>query len=146
VGLRDNLWAVIIPQIGFNLPICIYLYTTFMRYIPDSLIEAARIDGASTFRIFTRIVFPLSINTTVTIVTFNFVFVWNEFVFANTFLISSSNKTLPIGLNDYVGMFGKTDFGATYAAIVVSLLPTLILYFILNRQVINGMAAGAVRG
>ncbi|MBN9176454.1 MAG: carbohydrate ABC transporter permease [Microbacterium sp.] len=146
LGLRDSLWAVIIPQIGFNLPLCIYLYTTFMRYIPDSLIEAARIDGAGTFRILTRIVFPLSANTTVTIITFNFVFVWNEFVFANTFLTSVSNKTLPIGLNDYVGVFGKTDFGATYAAIVVSLVPTLILYFILNRQVINGMAAGAVRG
>jgi raffinose/stachyose/melibiose transport system permease protein len=145
LGLRNTYWSLVIPQVGFNLPLCIYLYTGFMRYIPDSLLEAARIDGAGTFRIFSRIVFPLAANTTVTIIIFNFVFVWNEFVFANTFMTSNTMKTLPVGLNDYVGLYGKTDFGATYAAIVVSILPTLILYFFLNRRVISGMASGAVR-
>lgn len=145
LGLRDTYWALVIPQVGFNLPLCIYLYAGFMRYIPNSLIEAAWLDGAGTFRTFLRIVFPLSLNTTVTIITFNFVFVWNEFVFANTFMSSPGMKTLPVGLNDYVGLYGKTDFGATYAAIVVALLPTLILYFFLNRRVISGMSAGAVR-
>lgn len=146
LGLRNTYWALILPQIGFNLPMCIYLYVGFMRYIPDSLLEAAMLDGAGTFRIFMRVVFPLSLNTTVTIITFNFIFVWNEFVFANTFLNDPQMKTLPVGLNDYVGLFGKTDFGATYAAIVVAILPTLLLYFFLNKRVIEGMAAGAVRG
>ena len=87
----------------------------------------------------------MSANTTVTIVAYNFVFIWNEFVFANTFS-SGSMKTLPVGLNDYVGILGTTDFGATYAAIVVAIVPTLFLYFILNRRILEGMAAGAVRG
>lgn len=145
IGLRNSYWALIIPQVGFNLPICIYLYVGFMKYIPNELIDAARMDGATNFRIFRQIVFPLAANTTVTIVIFNFVFVWNEFVFANTFMTSNDMKTLPVGLNDYVGLYGKTDLGALYAAIVVSILPTIILYFILNRRVISGMAAGAVR-
>jgi raffinose/stachyose/melibiose transport system permease protein len=146
LGLRNSYWALVIPQVAFNLPLCIYLYSGFMRYIPDSLLESARIDGASSFAIFRRIVFPLAGNTTMTVVTFNFIFVWNEFVFANTFMTDPLMKTLPVGLNDFVGLYGKTDFGATYAAIVVSILPTLVLYFILNKRVIAGMAAGAVRG
>ena len=143
---QNTYWALILPQVGFNLPMCIYLYVGFMKYIPDSLLEAAMLDGAGPFRTFLRVVFPLSLNTTITIITFNFIFVWNEFVFANTFLSDPQMKTLPVGLNDYVGLFGKTDFGATYAAIVVAILPTLLLYFFLNKRVIEGMAAGAVRG
>ena len=80
-----------------------------------------------------------------TVLTYNFVFVWNEFTYANTFISSSDMKTLPIGLNDFVGQFGRVDWGSTFAAIVISILPTLIVYFILNRNIIEGMAAGAVK-
>lgn len=146
IGITDTYLALIIPQLAFNLPMCVYLYAGFMKEIPDSLLEAARIDGAGTWQVFSRIVMPLSRNTTVTVATYNFVFIWNEFVFANTFMVQSDMKTLPIGLNDFVGMYGQTDLGATYSAIVVSMVPTLILYFFLNRQVISGMVAGAVRG
>lgn len=146
IGITDTYLALIIPQLAFNLPMCVYLYAGFMKEIPDSLLEAARIDGAGTWQIFSKIVMPLSRNTTVTVATYNFVFIWNEFVFANTFMVRSDMKTLLIGLNDFVGMYGQTDLGATYSAIVVSMIPTLILYFFLNRQVISGMVAGAVRG
>lgn len=146
VGLRNTFWAVVIPQVGFNLPICIYLYGGFMRYVPNSLLEAAQLDGAGPWRVFSSLIFPLARNTTITVITFNFIFVWNEFVFANTFLTNDALKTLPVGLNDFVGTYGARDWGATFAAIVISLLPTLILYFFLNKQVIEGMAAGAVRG
>jgi raffinose/stachyose/melibiose transport system permease protein len=144
-GLRNSYWALVLPQVAFGLPLCIYLYTGFMRYIPASLLEAATIDGAGHFRIFATIVFPLCANATVTIVTLSFLTVWNEFVFANTFLTSSAMKTLPVGLNDFVGAYGKTDFGLTYAAIMVSILPTLVLYFFLNKRVISGISAGAAK-
>lgn len=145
LGLRNTYWALVLPQVGFNLPICIYLYSGFMRYVPDSLLEAATLDGAGPWRVFRSLIFPLARNTTITVITFNFIFVWNEFVFANTFMTSDSLKTLPVGLNDFVGVYGARDWGATFAAIVISLLPTLILYFFLNKRVIEGMAAGAVR-
>lgn len=73
-------------------------------------------------------------------------FAWNEFVFANTFLTSPALKTLPVGLQDFVGQYGKTDLGATFAAIVVSIVPTVLLYLFLNRRVIDGMTAGATKG
>ncbi|MBN9432841.1 MAG: carbohydrate ABC transporter permease [Bosea sp.] len=144
-GLRNTYWALVLPQVAFGLPLCIYLYTGFMRQVPDALLEAATIDGAGDLRIFLTIVFPLCGNVTVTIVTLSFLSVWNEFVFANTFMTAASMKTLPIGLNDFVGAYGKTDFGLTYAAIMVSILPTLILYFFLNKRVISGVAAGATK-
>jgi raffinose/stachyose/melibiose transport system permease protein len=145
LGLRNTYFSLFLPQVGFNLPICIYLYSGFMRYVPNSLLESAYLDGGGSFAIFRKIILPMSVNTTITIITFNFIFIWNEFIFANTFMTSSNMKTLPLGLNDFVGLFGYTDWGATYAAITVTIVPTLILYFILNKQVIEGMAAGAVK-
>lgn len=146
LGLRNTYASLVIPQLGFGLPMCIYLYANFMKFIPNSLCEAAMIDGASSFTIFSRIVFPMAKNSTITIVIFNFVNIWNEYVYANTFMTKSSMKTLPIGLNDFVGEMGSRDWGATFAAIVVAVLPTLIIYFFLNRSVMEGMAAGAVKG
>jgi raffinose/stachyose/melibiose transport system permease protein len=146
IGLRNTYLALILPQVAFNLPMAIYIYTGFMRNIPDALLEAATIDGAGTFRVFTAIVVPLSTNATVTIAVFNFMFAWNEFVFANTFLNTPLLKTLPVGLQDFVGQYGKTDLGATFAAIVVSIFPTVLLYLFLNRRVIDGMTAGATKG
>jgi raffinose/stachyose/melibiose transport system permease protein len=145
LGLRNTYFSLVLPQVGFNLPLCIYLYSGFMRYVPNSLMESAYLDGAGSFTIFRSIVLPMSKNTTITIITFNFIFIWNEFIFANTFMTSSKMKTLPLGLNDFVGLFGYTDWGSTYAAITITIVPTLLLYFILNKNVIEGMAAGAVK-
>lgn len=146
VGLRNTYWAAIIPQVGFQLPIAIYLYIGFFRTIPNEVLESASMDGAGTVRIFWSIVLPLAVNATVTIIIYNFIFVWNEFVFANTFLTSDNLKTLPVGLNDFVSQMGRRDFGATYAAIVFTVIPTIALYLILNRRVVDSMTAGAVRG
>lgn len=146
LGLRNTYLALILPQVGFGLPMCIYLYVNFMKFVPNSLCEAAMIDGASSFQIFTSIIFPMAKNSTITILIFNFVNIWNEFTYANTFMTGSSMKTLPTGLNDFVGEMGSRDWGATFAAIVVAVLPTLIIYFFLNKSVMEGMAAGAVKG
>ena len=143
--LRNTYWALIIPQVGFGLPICIFLYKNFMSRIPDSLTEAAAIDGASYWYIFKNIIFPMSKNITVTILTFNFVNVWNEFTYANTFMSAGNMKTLPVGLSDFVGEMGGVDWGATFATITLSMLPTLIVYAVLNKQVIEGMTAGAIK-
>jgi raffinose/stachyose/melibiose transport system permease protein len=145
VGLRNTYWSIIFPQIAFGLPMCIYLYTGYMRFIPNSLIEAAIIDGANNFIIFLRIMFPMAKNSTITVIIFNFVSVWNEFTWANTFMTSSTMKTLPIGLNDFVGFMGRRNWGATFAAIVLAVVPTIIVYFILNKHIMAGMAAGSVK-
>lgn len=145
MGLRNTYLALILPQVGFGLPMCIYLYTGFMKFVPNSLIEAAAMDGATSFQAFLKIIFPMAKNSTITIIIYNFVNIWNEFTYANTFMTKSNMKTLPVGLNDFVGEMGRRDWGATFAAIVLAILPTLIIYFFLNKNVMEGMAAGAVK-
>ena len=143
--MRNTYWSLILPQLGFGLPMSIYLYRNFMQRIPMPLIEAAAIDGASPWYVFTRVVFPMSKNATVTILTYNFIGVWNEFTYANTFLTKQEMKTLPVGLTDFVGEMGAVDWGATFAAITITIVPTLIIYFFLNKQVMDGMVMGAVK-
>jgi raffinose/stachyose/melibiose transport system permease protein len=145
MGLRNTYLSLILPQVGFSLPMCIYLYTGYMKFIPNSLSEAAIIDGASNFQIFLRIIFPMAKNSSLTIVIYNFVNIWNEFTYANTFMTKGSMKTLPVGLNDFIGEMGRRDWGATFAAIVLAILPTLVVYFFLNKYIMAGMAAGAVK-
>ena len=145
VGLRNTYLYLILPQIGFSLPMAIYLYTGFMKFVPNSLLEAATIDGANSFQIFSKIMFPMAKNSTITIIIYNFVNIWNEFTYANTFMTKGIMKTLPVGLNDFVGEMGRRDWGGTFAAIVLAILPTLIIYFILNKNVMEGMAAGAIK-
>ena len=145
LGIKNTYWSLIIPQVGFSISLAMYLFLGFLDYVPNSLIESGYIDGAGSFRIFFRIIMPLLRNTTVTIATFNFVFVWNEFIFANTFISSNSMKTIPRGLNDIIGNYGLRDWGMTFAAGSVTILPTLVIFFILNKQVMTGMTAGAVK-
>lgn len=143
--LLNTCWALILPQIGFNLPLSIYLFITFYKFIPDTIMEAAAIDGASIWRIFANMILPMSKNCIITVVTMNTIFIWNEFIFANTFISAAELKTIPIGLFDYIGAKGMVDWGATFSAISIFLLPVLLVYFLLNKGIISGMTAGAVK-
>lgn len=145
IGLKNTYWSLIIPQVGFAIPMSMYLYMGFLDNVPDALIEAAYIDGANSFQIFGKIILPMLKSITATIATFEFVFIWNEFTFANTFISTSEMKTIPVGLNDFINNYGLRDWGITFAAVAVTVLPTLVIFFILNKQVMAGMAAGAVK-
>lgn len=145
LGLKNTYWSLIIPQVGFAIPMSMYLYMGFLDQIPDALIEAAYIDGADSFQIFGKIILPMLKSIIATVAIFEFVFVWNEFTFANTFISTNKMKTVPVGLNDFINNFGLRNWGLTFAAVAVTVLPTLILFFILNKQVMAGMTAGAVK-
>ncbi len=145
MGLRNTYFSLVLPQLGFGLPMSVYMYKSFMEYVPNSLLEAADIDGATTWQSFTRIVVPMVKNATVTIITYKFIYVWNEFTYANTFMTERTMKTLPIMLKDFAGEYGMIEWGPTYAAITMAILPTLIIYFFLSKNIIEGMALGAVK-
>ena len=145
IGIINTHIALILPMIGFNLAMSIYLFTAFYQFVPNTLIEAAVIDGAGIWRAFLRIILPMSKNTIITVITMNLIFTWNEFTFANTFINDTSLKTIPVGLYDYVGTRGQVNWGATFAAISLFLLPLLLIYFALNKGIIAGMSAGALK-
>ena len=138
--------AVILPQIAFSLSYSIQLFYSFSKFLPDEIIEAAIIDGCSPFRTFFKVVFPMSTNSLLTVATMQGVFTWNDFINAYTFTRSTSMKTVTLGLNDFVGFMGTKDWGATFAAIVVTVLPTFIFYFFTNKYMLSGLTAGAVKG
>lgn len=145
VGLIDHRLSVILPLLAFQLPVSIMLFTNFYRFIPDEVIEAAIIDGSSIYGVYTKIIMPLSLNTILTVVAMNFITVWNDYTFSLVFINSTALKTVSLGLTDFIGPRGLKDWGATYAAIATSILPTLLLYFGLNKKITSGMTLGAVK-
>ena len=97
-------------------------------------------------RTFFKIVLPMSTNSLLTVATMQGVFTWNDFINAYTFTRSTNLNTVTLGLNDFVGFMGTTDWGATFAAITVTVLPTFLFYFFTNKYMLSGLTAGAVKG
>lgn len=146
VGILNTSFSLVLPQVGFALPLSVMMFVNFYKFIPDELIEAGIMDGASTYRVFAQIMFPLARNTVITIMSMYSILIWNDFIFANTFISESAAKTVTMGLKDYVGAFGNVNWGATYAAIAISILPPMLIYFSLNKWVTAGVTAGATKG
>ncbi|MBS4206585.1 carbohydrate ABC transporter permease [Bacillus sp. FJAT-50079] len=145
LGFLNSYLSIILPQIGFGLPIALYLFVAFFKNIPDEIIESATIDGCSVYRMYFSIILPMSKSIIVTVATLFGVFTWNEFIFAFTFISDPSMYTVTIGLRDFVGNYGLTDWGQTYSAITLTVLPTYFIYFFLSKHVMKGMTAGAVK-
>ena len=145
IGLINTRISVILPLLAFQLPVSIMLFVNFYSFIPDEIIEAAVIDGASIYGIYTKVIIPLSLNTIMTVLAMNFITVWNDYTFSLVFINSTELKTISIGLADFIGPRGLKDWGATYAAIAMSVFPTLVIYFLLNKRMTAGMTLGAVK-
>jgi raffinose/stachyose/melibiose transport system permease protein len=146
LGLLNSYWSIIVPLVGFSLPISVYLFQSFFKYIPRELYDAAAMDGAGPYLTFFRITAPMSVNTIVTVVFVNTIFIWNDFIFANTFVLDRSMKTVPLGLQSYMGAMGSMDWTATFAAVCVTVTPLLLALLVLNRAIIYGIQGGATKG
>jgi len=145
VGLLNTYQSMIIPLVGFALPTSVYLFHSFFEYIPRETYEAASLDGAGPYRVFFEITMPLSVNTVVTVVFVNGIFIWNDFIFANTFVFEESLKTIPLGLQNFIGAMGSVDWTATFAAVCVTVTPLLLVFLILNKSIIYGLESGATK-
>lgn len=146
VGLLNTYQSMIIPLVGFALPTSVYLFVSFFEYIPRETYEAAALDGAGPFRVFFEITMPLSTNTVVTVVFVNGIFIWNDFIFANTFVFEETLKTIPLGLQNFIGAMGSVDWTATFAAVCVTVTPLLLVFLVMNRAIIYGLESGATKG
>ena len=109
--ILNTSFSLILPQVGFALPLSVMLFVSFYSFIPNELIESAIVDGCSPYRTFISIVFPLAKNTVITVASMHSIFIWNDFIFANTFISEQAAKTVALGLKDYVGAFGNVDWG-----------------------------------
>jgi raffinose/stachyose/melibiose transport system permease protein len=146
VGLLNTYQSIILPLVGFALPVSVYLFVSFFQYIPRETYEAASLDGAGPFRVFFSITMPLSTNTVITVVFVNGIFIWNDFIFANTFVFEEDLKTIPLGLQNFIGAMGSVDWTATFAAVCITVTPLLLVFLVLNRAIIYGLESGATKG
>ncbi|GAB2585113.1 carbohydrate ABC transporter permease [Microlunatus antarcticus] len=144
-GLTDNVLGLIGPYLAFGIPLEVLILQSFFRQIPDSIVESARIDGASEWRIFFTIVIPLSAPALITVAILDAVATWNEFLFALIILSSDTNKTIPVGLLSFQGQFSNNNTGLA-AGILIAVVPILIAYALLQRWIVGGLTAGAEKG
>ena len=145
LGLVDNLWGLILAMVGVGVPFGVYLMRSFFRDLPDSLVEAARLDGANDWEIFSRIMLPLAKPGMLALGVFSFLGAWNEFFLSILILISDSNRTIPLGLVRFQ-QENMSDYGALFAAITMAIIPSILIYVVLQRSFISGLAAGATKG
>ncbi len=145
MGLYDNLIGLIGPYVAFSLPISIFILTGFIKEIPHELEESAYIDGANTFQIFTKIIFPLIKPAVSTVAIYNLVLLWNEFIYALVLISDPDNWNLTLGLWNFQGEYG-VNIPMVMTGLVLSILPLLLFYIFLQERVIKGMTAGAVKG
>ena len=145
MGLLNKLVSLLFPYVGFGLPVSIYILRGFFEQIPVELEESARLDGASTVRVFCSIILPLSRPALITVIILSVVSAWNEYLFALTF-VSGNNEsyTLPLGVLSMIISFTGYQYDKALSALTLAALPVLISFFLMQRQIIKGLVARAL--
>ena len=145
LGLYDTPFALIGPYVAAGLPVSIFILTEFMRQIPRELAEAATSEGCGPFRLFWKIFFPLSWPGLFTVAIYGAIHVWNEFIFAYVLTSSPRNRTLPLAVWDYQGLYAS-DIPAMLAVVTLTSLPLIAAYAFGQERIVKGMMAGSLKG
>lgn len=145
LGLLDSVWGLILADSTVAVPFAVMLLSSFMRSLPLSLMEAAKIDGASQWTAFTKIALPLSRNSIVTASLFSFLWAWSDFMFASTLNSGGGNlRPITMGIYDFIGAQNQ-EWGPLMVTAVLASVPTAILLIVAQKYVSAGITAGAVK-
>lgn len=145
IGLYDHLLGIALVYAGVNFPMSFMVIKSYMDTIPMELLESAKIDGATSGQAFRRIILPVSKPGIVTACVFLVINSWNELLFANLLNQSDSSRTIQVAIRSFLTTF-DANYAYAFAAMVISILPTIIVYALLTDKIIGGMTAGAVKG
>jgi raffinose/stachyose/melibiose transport system permease protein len=145
LGLTNTYWALILPQAGVSVAFGTFWMRAFFRSVPRSLVEAARLDGSSSWTTLWRVVLPLGRPAVLTMVVLVTMWTWNEFLLALVMVSEEGLRTAPLGLAFFQGR-NATDFQLLAAGSVIVATPVVVLYLLLQRHFIRGMLSGAVKG
>ncbi|HTW10604.1 MAG TPA: carbohydrate ABC transporter permease [Acidimicrobiales bacterium] len=146
VGVNNTLLPMIITYIGEGLPLTVFLMATYFRSIPRELFDACVLDGGGVFRCFFSVGIPLVRNGMFTVGMLMFFSVFNDLLVALTFNTKPSLSTIQVGLLNFDGQYGQVAYGPLLAAISIVILALLVLYLVLNKQIMRGISAGAIKG
>jgi raffinose/stachyose/melibiose transport system permease protein len=141
LGLLGSVWALVLFYSGLQVPFTTFLYIGFLRALPRDFEDAALIDGGSPAQVFRLVVFPMLKPITVTALVLNAVSIWNDFFTPLLYLSGTPQQTVPVAIAGFVGQY-VTDWNLIFAALAVSIVPILAVYFALQRSIINGFAGG----
>ncbi|WP_436926145.1 carbohydrate ABC transporter permease [Halosimplex amylolyticum] len=141
LGLLNSFYSLFLVYIAFAMPFSVFLIRQFFLGIPDSYSEAARLDGCSEFQVFWKIYLPLAAPALAALAIYQFVFLWNEFLYVLTFITQDAHRTLPAGLLAFQGRRAN-EWGLLFAGVIISVLPTVIFLAIFQRQFIRGVTMG----
>jgi ABC-type glycerol-3-phosphate transport system permease component len=143
-GLLNDRLGLILVYSAFSLPFSIFLLSSFMRSVPTELLNAAKIDGAGALRALWSVVIPLIRPGLLTLMTLNFLFLWNEFLYSLVILQSESNRTIMVGIAQFQGHWEK-NLGVVAAGLLLSMVPPLLIFFFFQRDLARGLTSGAVK-
>jgi len=146
LGLQDSLWSLVLVYPSFTVPFCTWLLMGFFKVIPKDLEEAAMVDGLSRFGAFVKVVLPMSVAGLLTVVIFTFTLVMQEFVYALTFITSSRNFTISVGVPTFLVRGDVYFWGSLMGACFIASVPIALLYNVFVDRFISGFTVGAVKG
>ncbi len=144
LGLLNTPFSLIAIYVASGLPFTIFVLSNFFETLPRELEEAARLDGASEFRIYAQVMLPLVRPALATVAIFNFIPWWNDFFFPLIFIRAERYKTLPLGLFSFFGEH-QNDWALLFAGLTITTLPLLVVYLFASKQIIKGLTTGAIR-
>jgi ABC-type glycerol-3-phosphate transport system permease component len=145
LGLLNTYWGLIVAYLAFTIPVAIWLLRSFMMNIPLDMEQAAMIDGASKLEAFLKIVVPLLRPGMAATAAYVFLITWQEFLFGLIFMTKSEYRTLAVGIMDFQGQY-ETNWGTMMAASILISIPVLIMFMFIQKQLISGLAEGAIKG
>lgn len=145
VDLIDSLWSVILIHIAMGIPICTLLMRNFFATVPNALREAAILEGASEWQVLTKVALPLSLPALAVLVTLQFTWIWNDFLWPLIFIQSDEKRTVMLGIVNLKGQY-SVAWGVQGALSLVASLPTLVVFLFFQKYFIKGMTMGAVKG
>ena len=147
MNMLDNYFGLITVYVAYSLSFTIFVLTGFFKTLPHELAEAGLIDGCSQYTVFWRIMLPLAKPGLIAAGIFNFFGIWNEYPLALVIINSSDLRTLPLGIANLVMQQQyETDWGALFASLVIVMVPSLLVYLFFQRQITEGLTAGALKG
>jgi multiple sugar transport system permease protein len=144
LGILNTVWGLVVADSTIAVPFGVLIFSAFMSGIPNELIQAAKIDGAGTWRTFRSIVLPISRNSIVTVSLFAFLWAWSDFIFSSTLNSGGTLQTITLGIYKYIGN-NNQEWNAIMATAVVASIPTAVLLVLAQKYVAAGVTAGAVK-
>lgn len=145
LGFINSIHGIVIMYWGFGIPLALFLYHGFIKGVPRELEEAAHIDGSGTFGVFFRILLPLLKPITTTIAILHSLWIWNDFLLPLITLSAKKNRTIPLAANVYFGQY-TNEWHLAMAALTMAVVPIILFFLFMQRYIIQGITAGAVKG